>query len=147
MTTSKTTSITAKLLKLFVPAATALVIGVAGMTTPATAGGQFTFSYAPQGSEEQQVLSLGLLALALVSGVSDQGANVRQHGSFNSAGVNQGGRNNSGLIVQEGNGHHGTIEQRGDNNNCALLQFGENTRGQCAQFGNNQTGLTTVFGF
>tara|TARA_R110002124_G_scaffold63350_50_gene173712 strand:+ start:16236 stop:16655 length:420 start_codon:yes stop_codon:yes gene_type:complete len=138
---------TTKFTKTFAAAVTALVIGTAGLSTPAMAGGQFSFSYAPQTSDQQQVLGLGLLALALINGVSDPGANVRQQGSHNSAGVRQNGRGNNGLIVQEGNGHQGTIEQVGNHNNCALLQFGENTRGQCAQFGDNQSGITTVFGF
>lgn len=138
---------TTKLLKTLTAAVTALVITGTSLATPAMAGGQLSFSFAPQNAEQQQVLGLGLLALALVNGVSDPGANVRQNGNFNSAGFNQQGRGNNGLLVQEGNGHQGTIEQYGDNNNCALLQFGENTQGRCAQFGNNQTGLTTVFGF
>lgn len=128
-------------------AATAIVIGATSLATPAMAGGQFSLSFAPQNSDQQQVLGLGLLMLSLVNGVSDSGANVRQNGNLNSAGFNQNGRGNTGLIVQDGNGHHGTVEQQGNNNNCALLQFGQNTRGRCAQFGNNQSSLTTVFGF
>ncbi|MBS3847902.1 curlin [Devosia sp. BSSL-BM10] len=138
---------TTKLFKTLAIATTALIISAASLSTPAMAGGQFSLSFAPQNSEHQQVLGLGLLMLSLVNGASEGGANVRQNGNHNTAGVDQRGRNNNGLIVQDGNGHHGTIEQRGNNNNCALLQFGENTRGRCAQFGNNQTGITTVFGF
>lgn len=133
--------------KTFAATLTAIVIGTAGLSTPAMAGGQFSFSFAPQSADQQQVLGLGLLALSLVNGVSDPGANVRQNGNFNGAGFNQRGRGNNGLIVQEGNGHQGTIEQVGNNNNCALLQFGDNTSGQCAQYGDNQSSLTTVFGF
>jgi|GEM_PF-508102 minor curlin subunit len=137
----------ATFIKTLATAATALVISAASLSTPAMAGGQFSFSFAPQGAQEQQVLGLGLLALDLVNGVSEPGATVRQNGNFNSAGFNQQGRNNTGLIVQDGNGHQGSVEQRGNNNNCALFQFGNNSQGQCGQFGDNQSGVTTVFGF
>ncbi|MGV8854072.1 MAG: curlin [Devosia sp.] len=138
---------TAKFSKSFVAAMTAILIGTTTLATPAMAGGQFSLSFAPQSADQQQVLGLGLLALALVNGVSDPGANVRQTGDFNSAGFNQNGHGNNGLIVQQGNGHKGAVEQVGNNNNCALLQFGDNTTGRCAQYGDNQSSLTTVFGF
>ena len=128
-------------------ATTSVLIAATALATPAMAGGQLSFSFAPHDAEQQQVLGLGLMALALVNGVSQPGANVRQNGNFNSAGFDQQGRHNNGLIVQDGNGHHGTVEQRGEDNTCALLQFGKNTRGECTQFGSRQTGVTTVFGF
>ena len=137
---------TTKLTKTLAAAVTALAIGAASLATPAMAG-QFSFSFAPQDAEQQQVLGLGLQVYSLVNGISQSGANVRQNGNFNGAGFNQQGRNNTGLIVQDGNGHQGSVEQRGNNNNCALFQFGNNTQGQCAQFGDNQSGFTTVFGF
>ena len=137
---------TLDLIKTLAAAATALLIGTAGLSTPATAG-QFSFSFAPQDAEQQQILGLGLQVYGLVNGISGSGANVRQNGNDNSAGFNQRGRNNTGLIVQDGNGHQGAIDQRGNHNNCALFQFGNASQGECAQFGDDQSGITTVFGF
>ena len=64
----------------------ALVFGATSLVTPAMAGGQFSFSFAPQSSDQQQVLGLGLLVLSLVNGASASGANVQQHGNNNGAG-------------------------------------------------------------
>jgi hypothetical protein len=125
----------------------ALVIGAASLTSPAMAGGQIAFSFAPSDPDQQQALGMGLQMVSIFKGLSSTGANVSQNGHFNGAGFNQTGSGNHGLIVQEGNGHHGTIEQHGNDNNCGLFQFGENTNGSCTQYGNNQSSVTTVFGF
>ena len=138
---------TAKFVKPFAVALTAAIIGVSSLASPAMAGGQFSINYAPNNSEQAQVLGMGLQLYSMFHGMKANGANVSQRGNDNSAGGNQSGSNNQGVIVQRGNGHQGTIEQQGNNNSCGLFQFGRNTKAQCGQYGNGQSSLTTVFGF
>ncbi|HUH77990.1 MAG TPA: curlin [Devosia sp.] len=122
------------------------VIGFASLSTPSHAG-QFTMSFTPADADQQQALGTGLQIFSLLRGLSANGTNLQQNGSFNAAGFLQNGSGNHGLIVQDGNGHSGTIEQNGNNNSCGLFQFGQNTNASCVQNGNGQSGLTTVFGF
>lgn len=139
MTTTFTKTVAAAL--------TALVIGVAGLTTPAMAAGQLSINFTPTDPDQQKALGAGLQIFSLMKGLSSSGANASQNGNNNGAGFNQNGSGNHGLIVQEGNGHQGQIHQNGNNNNCGLFQFGKNTNGQCVQNGNGQSSITTVFGF
>jgi hypothetical protein len=122
------------------------LIGFASLATPSHAG-QFTMSVTPADADQQQVLGTGLQIYSLLRGLSANGADLQQNGSFNAAGFLQNGAGNHGVIVQDGNGHSGTIEQNGNNNSCGLFQFGQNTNAGCVQNGNGQSSLTTVFGF
>jgi hypothetical protein len=124
----------------------ASLIGFASLATPSQAG-QFTMSFTPADADQQQVLGTGLQIYSLLRGLSANGADLQQNGSFNAAGFLQNGAGNHGVIVQDGNGHSGTIEQNGNNNSCGLFQFGQNTNAGCVQNGNGQSSLTTVFGF
>jgi len=134
---------TANFTKTIAAAATALLIGI----SPAMAGNQISFGFAPSDPDQAQMLGLGLSVFSLVQGMSGNGGNAYQNGNGNSAGFNQNGSGNNGVIYQEGNGHSGTIQQTGNNNSCGLFQFGQVTDAQCQQYGNGQSGITTVFGF
>ncbi|KFC69132.1 hypothetical protein FF80_01400 [Devosia sp. LC5] len=138
---------TTKIIKTTLAALVAAAIGVAAITTPASAAGQVSISYAPTAPDEARMLGLGLQMYSLFHGLNSSGANASQNGFGNAAGILQNGGDNHGLIVQEGNGHTGTIEQNGNGNSCGLFQFGENTNGSCVQNGNGQSAITGVFGF
>ncbi len=138
---------TTKFTKTFAAALAAAVIGVAGLSAPAMAGGQVSVSFTPSDPDQQQALGMGLQMFSLFQGLSATGANAYQNGNGNAAGFNQNGSGNHGLVFQEGNGHEGTISQNGNGNNCGLFQFGENTDAECVQNGDGQSSVTTVFGF
>lgn len=136
----------AKLTKTFA-AIVVSAIALTSLVQPATAGGQFSINYAPNNSEQAQVLGLGLQLYSLFKTSKSGGAYVSQNGHNNSAGGQQSGSNNTGVVVQRGDGHQGTISQNGNGNNCGLFQFGRNTTASCGQSGNGNSSLTTVFGF
>lgn len=123
----------------------ALSIGIAGLVTPAAAGGSVSISVAPANAKQEKAMRAGLGLYALYNGIRNGG--IRQRGTGNSAGLSQNGTGNLGIVHQEGRGHDGTLQQNGNGNSYGLFQFGRNTSGHVAQSGTGGTGATIQFGW
>lgn len=115
-------------------------------TSPALAGGSFSFTLNPQNHEQEQLMRAGLIAAGIANEMSKQGG-IKQNGFGNAAGILQNGFGNHGILVQDGNGHNGTVQQHGNNHAYGLFQFGKNTNGHVVQNGYGQTGTTFQFGW
>ena len=125
---------------------TALMIGSAVLTAPATAGGSISLTYAPQDAKQARALQTGLLVYGIVN-AAQRGASIKQIGTNNLAGLAQNGSGNLGIIHQEGRGHSGTLRQNGNGNSYGIFQFGKGTNADIVQNGSGQTGATIQVGW
>ncbi|WP_370193851.1 MULTISPECIES: curlin [Aurantimonas] len=121
------------------------VVAPATFATPAAAGGQVSWTFAPNDRQTSGAVEAGLRIYSLYNGLKD--GSIRQKGQGNNAGLAQRGRGNVGLVQQRGNGHSGTLEQNGDGNAYGLFQFGREARNAVVQSGNRNSGATFTYGW
>jgi len=118
----------------------AAVMAVAA-STPASAGGGFTFQLTPRGDSADLIQS-GLQIYGIVNGLKGKNhAKVKQKGRNNAAAVSQKGAGNHGLVYQRGNDHNATLTQAGRDNALGIFQFGRATNVDVVQAGRGDVGL------
>ncbi len=127
----------------------ALLLGVAALSAPASAGG-LTMVITPQG-DAAGLLQTGLQIYSMVEqhkgNKKKNHAKVDQKGSDNAAALSQKGGSNYGLVVQRGHGHTATVSQDGWNNALGVFQFGKNANLDVAQAGNGQASIVLQGGW
>jgi Curlin associated repeat len=141
---------TTRSLSLVIAAAIAAT-SFAGIASPASAQGQFSFGIsANKNSKDGKALLLADTILAGGSPFMGKGNHTKigQHGNGNSAGVVQHcGNGNTVAVQQFGNNHSTNVDQCGNNDTLGVLQVGDGTSSTVHQTGNNQVGLQIDAGF
>ena len=128
---------------------TAMLLGVASLSAPASAG-SMTMVITPHG-DSADLLQKGLQIYSLVEQQKGKKkknqAKIDQKGNDNAAALSQKGGGNYGLVVQRGNGHTATVSQDGWNNALGVFQFGKNADLDYAQSGNGQASIVLQGGW